>query len=316
MTKLITKLSIATFLVVLPTQVFAQSLPSELAKELAKKYTPRKAIVTEYTQNGHKTQKNSAEFSGPFVAKNVFNLANASLLGKPAKRVRKYCEKEQSGTFNQTSLIFPNYSLSQDPVSITDKGQTFSVSADELYVMARTLKPWVGDRPSKIKAGWPRSHTLKYEKLSREEKLGVFNCSDAAGSILWSVAIIPDQYYTTKPSILEGDVLYDKQISILPLDAETITKHKAAQASLEARAVQNEQDTQNKKAQIQASAERFRATADVGSETNCGMIIQSRGRIFEVDLKSSIAKSTGKSTAWVKADDLHPADSPERCWVK
>lgn len=291
-------LSAGALLALLPATVYAQSIPPELAKELEKKFSKR--VLTTLDHMATDIKKDNI---GPYVFEDYFNLANASPLGGAAKRVRKYCEKEQEGTFNQTALILPEYKLSTDPISIVDKGQTLSVSAEELYFMART------------KSFWPRSHALKYEKLSREKKLGVFNCKDTAGSILWSVAIIPDTYYKTKTG-LAGEPLYKKQISVVPLDAETITAHKKALVSLRSKKAADEQEANNAAAMVKSKANNFQATADVGMVTNCGMIIQNRRPIFEIDLKSSVARRSGKSTAWVKADDLRPEDSPEACTVK
>ena len=306
---LVAPLSALSLFAIFPVQANAQSLPPELAKELEKKYSPRKPIVVEYTQNGFKTDDR-----GPFVAENFFNLRNASPLGKPAKRVRKYCEKEQSGTFTQTAKILPNYALSQDPISVTHNGQTLSISAADIYFMSRTLNKPTGEKSEND--GWPGSHFRKYEKLSREEKLGVFTCSDEAGAVLWTAAIIPDQYYKRGQSILQDDIIWKKQISILPLDAEIAAIAKGAKTSYDSVKAQREQDNANAQAVNESNIDNFRATADVGMETNCGMIIQNRRPIFEVDLKSSVARRSGKSTAWIKTEDLYPAGSVTSCYIK
>lgn len=309
MKHLVAGLTALSLFAILPVQANAQSVPPELAKELTKKYSPPSRIVVEYTQNGVKMDE-----VGPFVAENFFNLSNAGPLGKPAKRVRKYCVKKQAGTFTQTAKILPNYALSQDPISFTDQGQNLSISAADIYFMSRTLNKPTGKKSGND--GWPESHFRKYEKLSREEKLGVFTCSDTAGTILWSVAIIPDQYYKRAQSILQGDVLWEKQISILPLNAETVAIAKRVKTSYNSVKANAAQDRADAQAKTSSEIDTFRATADVGMETTCGMIIQNRRPIFEVDLKSSVARASGKSTAWIKTDDLYPAASQTRCQIK
>jgi len=309
MKHLVAGLSALSLFAIFPVQANAQSVPPELAKELTKKYSPPSRIAVEYTQDGVKMDE-----VGPFVAENFFNLSNASPLGKPAKRVRKYCEKEQAGIFTQTAKILPNYALSQDPISITDQGQNLSISAADIYFMSRTINKPIGKKSGND--GWPEAHFLKYEKLSREEKLGVFTCSDTAGTVLWSVAIIPDQYYKRAQSILKGDILWEKQISILPLDAETIAIAKKVKSSYNSVQANAAQDRADAKAQTLSEIDNFRTKADVGMETNCGMIIQNRRPIFEVDLKSSVARVSGKSTAWIKTEDLYPADSQIGCRIK
>lgn len=314
MIKLFTKFSVisaaAVFALAAPTN--AQSIPDDLHKELEKKFSKRTLMASEYIKSGYKTRP-----LGPYIYDNYITRLGAGKLGGAAKRVRKYCEEKQKGNFVQTAQIQPNYSLSQDPITITDDGQTFSLTANDIYFLTQTLGSRKGKKGTFAEnntEGWPGAHTFFYEKLSKDEKLGIFNCQDSDGMILWSMAIIPSHRYSAEQG-LSGNTLYKKDIAALPLDAETLSVYQNATTSFDGRTVQEEQDRVVEAAAVKSVTENFRLTADVGSESHCGMIIQKRSSIFEVDLNAIPARDSGKSTAWIKREDLYPEDSTEKCRI-
>jgi hypothetical protein len=55
-----------------------------------------------------------------------------------------------------------------------------------------------------------------------------------------------------------------------------------------------------------ARAEAFRKAMAVGSETNCGTVIQLRGPMVEIAVPAYRNTPNGQSTFWSKRDRLYP----------
>jgi len=314
MIKSISKYSVIAAIALVAAPSYAQSIPIELDIELSKKFSHRTLAASEFNKEDGKV---STDYLGPYIYKNYITRLGAGKLGGAEKRIRKYCEEEQDGSFIQTAKILPEYQLSEDPITITDDDKTFSVTANDIYFLTGALNSPNGKDGSFARnntEGWPGEHTFYYEKLSEKGKLGVFKCEAAGGSVLWSMAIIPNHHYTAEQG-MSGNTLYKKQIAALPLDAETLENYKGAMASLGERTAFREQEAATQAAEAKSAAESFRATADVGSESHCGMIIQKRASIFEVDLKATPARESGKSTAWIKRENLYPEGSGEICRI-
>jgi len=194
---------------------------------------------------------------------------------------------------------------------VNSEGKSLSITSDEIFRMVRATWP---QKNQGNHYKWSGQAERKYLKLSRQERLGIFTCANSAGLPLWSVAILPDQYIKSKPDpILKGEIIYEKQISILPLDAETIENHRGAMASIEEVKRQIAGEKQQAALDRDSRISNLRSTANVGTETSCGLIIQKRGTLVEVDLKAKYARNSGKDTAWLKVEDLLPDESREYC---
>lgn len=269
--------------ILIPSFAQAQSIPADLTKMLEKKFGERQNIIVKVDPEG-KHEKGQV---GPYIYVDYFNLANASPLGGAAKRVRKFCVKEKKGTWTQLAQIVPDQTLEPATLTIAGDAKTRTFTANEILNVLNA-------------SSWPESHAKKYEKLSRENKLGVFSCNDPENQPYWTIAIIPNVDYRTKTG-LAGETLYKKAIAIQPMVISEMENTLVAVRQYKAYANAKEEKEKQEKANARES---YVATLDVGTETNCGMIIGKRGEIFEIDLKSHLARASGKSTAWVKADKL------------
>lgn len=306
--------AVFTASVAIPFTGHAQSMPEELNKKLSEKYSPRIKVTKLETMQSLGSFGIQQANLGPYVFHSrVTTLGGASRLGKPTKLVKKYCEESQSGAFNQVAQILPEYKLSVDPIIINDNGKQHSLTSRELLYLTRTFESPKGEQ--KRSDGWISDHYFLFKKQSEKGRLGVFQCKEADGNALWSVAIIPDRYLDVETKFSDDMSNYKKTVSILPLDSETIENYRGAVASGEQ--VKEQISTEKQQAVLDRDMRRnnLRATADVGTETSCGLIIQKRGTLAEVDLKSKYARNSGKGTAWIKIEDLFPDEVKETCYL-
>jgi hypothetical protein len=82
----------------------------------------------------------------------------------------------------------------------------------------------------------------------------------------------------------------------------------ATRASLERQTVANRQAMATAQAESDARLKRFYATMAVGTETNCGTVIQLRGPLAEVAIPLSRPAINGQRTFWSRQERLFPAD--------
>jgi len=257
--------AISAFLA-MPDASQAQDIPEALHKNLKKKYKTQMKVAVDYESGRFVTEP-----IGVYIFRDFFNDVNASPLGRATKRVRKFCEEEQSGVFNQIAKIQPNYTLSVDPITFQSDGKTHSYAAKDLFKYSYA-------------SDWPAMHEERYLRLSNVKgKLGIFSCQDVRSY--------------TKTKGLGDTTLFKKDIVLLPLDVKNFEAIKASQELVE----QVEERFKNEKNQERSD---FESSLDIGSETSCGMVIGKRGSIFEIDLKPSAARSSGKSVAWLKVDKI------------
>jgi len=300
--KTISIAAILTASIAMPITSNAQSLPDDLYEILEKKYSERTVVVTENTENGWSGSK-----FGPYLYQSrVTALGGASRLSKPTKFIKKYCEETQSGSFVQTAQILSDYKLSVDPITITENGQQYSLTSNDILYLTHTFKSSKGKQ---AREGWISQNYFHFKKESAKGKLGVFQCNNANGDRMWSIAIMPNRYFSIESRHSANSANYKQSVSILPLDG-TALKVLALEESL---AQQREQDKQQDKALKEALKQDIRTTADVGTETSCGLVIDKRGPLVQVDLKAEYARRSGKDTAWIKKQDLLPDTSGNYC---
>jgi len=191
----------------MPSFSQAQFIPDDLTKMLEKKFGERLNIVVKFSPDGKHEKANL----GPYIYTGYFNLTDDSPLGRAAKRVRKFCEKEKQGTWTQLAEIVPGQTLEPATLTIAADAQTRTFTASEILSVLNASR-----RPKSHATNWPKNHAKKYEKLSRENKLGVFSCNDPENQPYWTIAIIPNIGYRTRTGI-SGEVLYKKAVAIQPM---------------------------------------------------------------------------------------------------
>lgn len=309
--KIMSITALLTVSVALPFTSYAQSIPDGLDEILSKKYSPRISILKEETRPERGKLSYKKANLGPYIYKSrITVLGGASRLGKPEKHIKKYCEESQSGIFKQVMTIGELAQSRSVAMVINDNGKQYSLTSDELFYLTRTFEDLGGE--IKDTDGWNRDHLNSFVRLSEKGKLGVFQCNEASGNILWSIAMIPDRFLEIETQHSANSANYKKNVSIMPLDAETIETHRGALESIE----KVKEIFADEKQQDAIELENFRATANVGTDTSCGLIIEKRGTLVEVDLKTTHARSSGKDTAWLKKENLFPDEVGQQCNLK
>lgn len=130
------------------------------------------------------------------------------------------------------------------------------------------------------------------------------------------------QFFGVSASCLGADQGGDGwlYLKILPVTHEFL----AAKRQGTIAAQQHEEDWKRRQAEKQQEAEAF-AMADkqrlapwpkaltIGSQTNCGLVINDRGAVLEIQLPSGSTGPTGERQFWVKREELADYPFPQGC---
>jgi len=139
---------------------------------------------------------------------------------------------------------------------------------------------------------------------------GLFACESGNGATLWAAVIMPRQ----------AVVGYDLEARVTPITHAWIRRHDEDIAA--ARAASDRAAREREAARIAALAhardeERrlkpFREALAVGSRTNCGMVIDVRGPLVQVQLPPHTRGAGDQREFWARRDELTDASPPERC---
>jgi hypothetical protein len=135
---------------------------------------------------------------------------------------------------------------------------------------------------------------------------GLFACKTGNGRTVWAAAILP----------VSGPSDYDLGIKVTPVTAAWIRGHyeRAAEADRAAR----ERERQRLAGIAHAQAEQvrlrpFRTGLNIGSRTNCGIVIAVRNPLVQVQLPPHIPGPSGIREFWVRRDILTDAQAPDGC---
>lgn len=141
-----------------------------------------------------------------------------------------------------------------------------------------------------------------------EPPFGLFSCQSGTGSTLWVAAIIPVEYESA----------YDLTAKVMPITASWIERRRMAAegARVAERASAERQMAAAERARTEESRLRpFRAGLKVGSSTNCGMVIDVRGPLVQVQLAPSFTRPAGPREFWVRRDQLTDGPAPNGCRI-
>ena len=148
------------------------------------------------------------------------------------------------------------------------------------------------------------------KEAEADPPFGVFSCQTATGATIWAAAIMP----------IADPVGYDLAIRVTPITASWIRKQNQnvamAQAQAARAAAVEEDRVRAEIAHREAEEIRlkpFREGLDVGSRTNCGIVIAVRNPLVQVQLPPNISSPTGGREFWVPRSELTDATPPNGC---
>ncbi len=139
---------------------------------------------------------------------------------------------------------------------------------------------------------------------------GLFSCVSGNGSTLWAAVIMPTQ----------AVVGYDLEARVIPITRTWIRQYNEDVAA--ARMATDRAAGEREAARIAALAHArdeehrlkpFRDALVIGSRTNCGMVIDVRGPLVQVQLPPNIRGAGDQREFWARRDELTDAFPPEGC---
>lgn len=234
-------------------------------------------------------------------------------LRKPLEKVTTYCASS-GGTIR---LLISAGSTLTHPGSTTVNlgGQSFRIGQNDLWEWSGKSGE-TGERAAfqgfdplfdrRLVAG--RTRTIA--EANANPPLGLFGCYSADSILKWAVSIMPGDYGGS-------GWLY---LKILPVTSDLL----AAKREATNQASQKERDWQKRQADEQRAREeqderenvrlaQWRRELRVGSETNCGLVINDRDAVLEVQMPSGNAGPNGERQFWVKRSDLADYPFPKGC---
>jgi hypothetical protein len=149
--------------------------------------------------------------------------------------------------------------------------------------------------PSPLVAG--RTKTIA--AADADPPLGLFACNDQNATPTWAASIMPGDYAGTGWFYM----------TIRPVTSDFLVGWRKRQAAIIAAA---EAEELNKRAEI-ARLVPFRKALTIGTQTNCGLVIDDRGPIVEVQLPKDIAGPNRERQFWIKREELADYPAPKGC---
>ncbi len=231
-------------------------------------------------------------------------------LRKPANKLREFC-LSMSGNWR---LLITAGSIRNHPgqAQLTLGGENFRVEHGNLW-------EWIGYSG---RTGLHRGFDDVFDTrlfvgrdrvvadADADPPLGLFGCLDAQGNVKWAVSIMPGEYGG-------NSWLY---LHMLPVTLDFLDgkRREAAQREAQNAASKRESERRNA-AEIRALAAEnarlapWRARLKTGDQTNCGMVIDVRGPLVEIQTPQVFADPKRVQRHWMKRDDLSDAPAPRGC---
>jgi hypothetical protein len=222
-------------------------------------------------------------------------------LRKPLEKLTGYC---QANGASMVRLLSAG-AIADDAkmINLSLGEQTFEISHFDLWAwesrsgLAEPAKTDGFDAviPAALIAG--RTKTIA--AADADPPLGLFGCHDSSGDLIWAASIMPGEY--------GGSGWF--YITIRPVTADFIVNWQQRQLEI---AMAAETNAANAVAENQRLAA-FRKILAIGSQTNCGLVIDDRGPVLEVQLPPAISSPNGERRFWVRRNVLTDYPVPEGC---
>jgi hypothetical protein len=222
-------------------------------------------------------------------------------LRKPLEKLTSHCQA--NGASMQRLLSAGAVSEDAKTTNLSLGGQDYEVSQFDLWAwesrsgLAEPAKTYGFDAviPTALIAG--RTKTIA--AADADPPLGLFGCHDSSGDLLWVSSIMPGEY--------GGSGWF--YMTIRPVTADFIDDWQKRQLEIADAAKAKEATAVVENQRLAA----FRKSLTIGSQTNCGLVIDDRGPVIEVQLPPATSSPNGERRFWVKRDKLTDYPAPEGC---
>lgn len=192
----------------------------------------------------------------------------------------------------------PEFILGGEKVAISRAGLWRIAGLDARTYERYTRSSWVYDRIWTI-----RDHYFK-----SFDPFGVYGCEMKKGGVRWAIAVMPNP---SPPNNAGELVIFELTPGFLKALKSVVDTERSAWERAES--MRQESEAQQRQAQDESRLTIFRSLLTVGSMTNCGMILQMRGPIAEVQLPGGVVGPAGEKQFWVRRNDLTDERPPNGC---
>jgi hypothetical protein len=235
---------------------------------------------------------------------------NADLV-KPAKKLERYCIDNQ-GRFEPVLLAFTRGFPERTTATVPFAAGQIEVSYEML---------WMWEQGETL--GVPFPDADRYGSLAPSPKaravfettppFGLFGCSGKNGEVSWVASVMPMR-------IFDGWMAVGiRQVTWSMVHKATLRRNEVAAAkAANVRRAEERFELDRRLAAQREAAERtrlepFRAGLKIGSQTSCGLFIDVRGPIVEVQLPANMIGPNGETRFWLPRDTLTDAPPAARC---
>jgi hypothetical protein len=247
---------------------------------------------------------------GNYVVSAVFHRE----LRNPLDKLTGFCSAH-GGTMSLLVSAAGTVSRYADSAELALQDQTFRVDLSDLFEWSDkprsfSAEPAFGGFEYVFDRRLVAGRTKTVAEADANPPLGLFGCFDTHKGLKWAVSIMAGDYGG-------NGWLY---VKILPLTFKFLTqKRQAVLATKQAEASwQKKQADQQQQAVEFAEAEHrrlapWRKALTISSETNCGLVIDDRGAVLEIQLPSGNLGPNDERTFWTKREDLADYPFPREC---
>lgn len=154
------------------------------------------------------------------------------------------------------------------------------------------------------------SRTRGVAEANANPPLGLFGCSEADGSLKWAASVMPGPYGGNAFLYLKiRPVTYEFLAEIRSKKQETLRKVQQEQQERKAR----NDAAKRKEVAENARLEPWRRNLKVGDQTSCGMVIDVRGPLVEVQLPRYMVPPDGPPRVWLYRSQLSDQYAGSNC---
>jgi hypothetical protein len=233
-------------------------------------------------------------------------------LRKPLEKLQGFCAKE--GGILQLALSAGQISDRRTSALIGLGGRSYIVKHHDLWEWEARGYDSVAAGISGFNEVIPRQlltgRTRTIAAADAAPPMGLFACARNDNEMLWAASIMPGAYggsgwFYMSIRAITSDYLEmrDRQ----KYEAERLSRKATEKVTADARAVDAFVASENMR------LAGFRKSLTIGSDTNCGLVINDRGPVLEVQLPSSITGPNGERQFWTKRGSLTDAKAPRGC---
>lgn len=225
-------------------------------------------------------------------------------LRMPAEKLGALCAK-QGGKWSL--LVSPVYLLAfPDNAVLRFGNESYTVRSYDLWIWATGYSPAGQLRP---RSGFDpvfdyrliRGRARGVAEANANPPLGLFGCSEASGSMKWAASIMPGRYGGIGwLYLIIRPVTRDYLVEVQRKKLELEKKERDYQQSIIARAREAERLAAEEDRRLQP----WRQQLKIGDQTNCGMVVDVRGPLVEVQLPPHISGPNDIRQFWIQRSHL------------